>query len=158
MAVTAALMFAVFFAPAVYFSMGGAEFKLMTYGIRGVTGAMLVHGGAAGGTLVTSTLSICVAVMVGISALVPLVALFLFRKRSIQLRLLTVEFLLLLGSAGFLGWYIWTTYRDVVSAMSTNFYFSFYPLLIVLALLTNWFALRGVIRDDLLVRSVDRIR
>ena len=158
MAVTAALMFTVFFAPAVYFSMGGAEFKLMTYGVKGVTGMMLVHDGAAGGSIVTSTLSICVAAIVGLSALLPLAAIFLFKKRGLQIRLLTVEFMLLVGSAGFLAYYIRNSYNDVIAAMSTNFYFSFYPLMIVIALLTNWFALRGVIRDDILVRSVDRIR
>ncbi len=156
---TAALMCFVFFAPAVYFSMGGAEFKLMTYGIKGTTGQVLIHGGdAVESAVMTSTMSICVATIVGLAALLPFVAIFLYKKRNIQIRLLTVEFLLLLGSGGFLGYYIWTTQRDIVAAMSTNFYFSFYPLLIVIAVFTNWFAIRGVIRDDLLVRSVDRIR
>lgn len=158
MAVTTALMCVVFFMPALYFSLGGEEFKLMTYGIKGVSGIMLVHDGAVNGSLVTSTLSICVAVIVGLAALVPFVAIFLYKKRSLQIRLLTVEFILLLGSAGFLAYYIWITHRDIVAAMSSNFYFSFYPLMIVIAMFTNWFAVRGVVRDDLLVRSVDRIR
>ncbi len=158
MLVTAALMSVVFFTPTVYFSLGGAEFRLMSYGIKGITGQLLVHDGAAGGSLVMSTMSICVAVLVGVSALLPLAVLFLYKKRSIQIRLLTAEFILLLGSAGTLGWYVWSTYSDIVAQMSSSFYFSFYPLLIVVALLTNWFALRGVIRDDRLVRSVDRIR
>ncbi len=158
MVMTAALMCVVFFMPAVYFSMGGADFKFMAYGIKGITGVMLVHDGVPDGSLVTEILPVCVTAVIGVSALLPLAALFLFRKRRIQIRLLTAEFLLLLGSAGLLGYYIWTTWRDIIAPMSTNFYFSFYPLLIVMALLTNWFALRGVMRDDRLVRSVDRIR
>lgn len=160
MALTAALVCIVIFMPVVYFSMGGAEFKLMVYGVQGVTGTMLVHDGAeaAGGSLVTSTLSICVGAILGLSAIVPLVAIFLYKKRQTQIRLLAVEFILLIGSTGFLGYYVWTTHRNVVAAMSDSFFFSFFPILIVVAVLVNWFAMRGVIRDDLLVRSVDRIR
>lgn len=159
MALTAAFMCLVFFMPVVYFSMGGAEFRLMAYGIKGMTGQMLVMGGEAlESTLITSTLSICVAILIGVSALVPLVTLFLYKNRMLQVRLISAEFILLIGSIGLLAYYIYVTYRDVVSVMSSNFYFSFWPLLLVLAILTNWFALRGVMRDELLVRSVDRIR
>lgn len=159
MALTTALMAVVFFMPVVYFSMGGAEFRIMPYGIKAVTGEILVLGGEAiESTLTTSTLSICVALLIGAAALVPLVSLFCFKRRMLQTRLLAAEFILLLGSAGMLAWYIYVVYRDVVAGMSTNFYFSFYPLMIVVAVLTNWFALRGVMKDEMLVRAADRIR
>jgi hypothetical protein len=158
MLLTAAMMCIVLVMPVVYFSLGGAEFHVMSYGVRGITGDVLVVNGVESDTLVSSTLSICVAVLVGTAALLPLVTLFLYRKRMVQVRLLAAEFMLLIGSIGLMGWYVWRIWRDVLTDMSSNFYFSFWPLLIVVALLTNLFAIRGIMRDEILVRSADRIR
>ncbi len=162
MALTAALVCVVIFMPAVSFSMAGADFSLMSYGIKSggaEGGVMLVYGGeeAAGG-VVTSTLSICTIAVLGLAALVPFITIFLFRNRTLQARLLGAEFALLLGGAGLLGWYVYSTWRSVVESMSDNFFFSFFPLLLVVAMLTNWFAIRGVLRDDIMVRAADRIR
>jgi uncharacterized membrane protein len=160
MALTVALVCVVMFSPLVTFSMGGADFRLMSYGIAGGDGATVavLAGEDTGGGIVTSTLSICVAVLLALSALVPLVTIFLFRRRGLQARLLGVEFALLLGAAAFTGWYVWSTSRNVVAGLSENFFFSFYPLLLIVAMLTNWFAIRGVLRDEIMVRAADRIR
>lgn len=163
MALTTALVCVVFFSPTVSFSMGGVDFRLMSYGIKGGEGgAMLVLGGAetsaASGGVITSTLSICTAVVLGLAALLPLLAIFLYRNRPLQARLLGAEFALLVGGAGLLAWYVLSTYRSVVEAMSENFFFSFFPLLLVVAMLANWFAIRGVLRDEIMVRAADRIR
>jgi hypothetical protein len=158
MVLTAAMMCTVLVMPVVYFSLGGAEFHVMSYGVRGITGNVLVLDGVENDTLVSSTLSICVAVVVGVAALLPLVTLFLYRRRMVQVRLLAAEFVLLVGSIGMMSWYVWRVWRDVIAEMSTNFYFSFWPLLIVIALITNLFAVRGIMRDEILVRSADRIR
>lgn len=161
MLLTVSLVCAVMFTPAVSFSMGGADFRLMSYGITGGStgGEMLVVDGAeSNGGTVTSTLSICTAVLLGLAALVPFVTIFLYRNRPLQARLLGAEFALLLGGAGLLGWSVWSTYRNVVATMSDNFFFSFFPLLLVVAMLANWFAIRGVLRDEIMVRAADRIR
>jgi hypothetical protein len=158
MILTAAMMCTVLAMPVVYFSMGGAEFHVMSYGVKGITGIVVVNGGEVGETLVSSTLSICVAVLVGVAALLPLITLFFYRKRMVQVRLLAAEFVLLVGSIGVMAWYVWRIWRDVLTDMSSNFYFSFWPLLIIVALVTNFFATKGVMRDEILVRSADRIR
>lgn len=161
MVLTVVLVCVVMFTPAVSFSMGGADMRLMSWGITsGPTGGgMLVMDGAEStGAAITSTLSICTAVLLGLAALVPLVTIFLYRNRPLQARLLGAEFALLLGGAGLLGWSVWSTYRNVVATMSDNFFFSFFPLLLVVAMLANWFAIRGVLRDEIMVRAADRIR
>jgi hypothetical protein len=158
MLVTAALVCTVLVMPAVYFSLGGAEFHVMSYGVRGVTGNVLAVNGVEGSTLVSSALSICVAVLICMVALLPIVTIFFYRKRMLQVRLLAAEFVLLVGSIGLFGWYVWRVWRDVLATMSTNFYFSFWPLLIIIALITNLFAVRGIMRDEILVRSTNRIR
>lgn len=100
-------------------------------------------------------LPVCAGVATGFAALLPGVAIFLYKKRRLQMSLLVIEFILILAAAGSIGWYIWTTRNHLES----GFWFSFYPVLIAtVALLTNWFALRGVRKDEKLVRSVDRIR
>jgi hypothetical protein len=160
MALTVSLVCVVMFSPLVTFSMGGVDFRLMSYGITGGGGGSVavLQGAETSGGVITSTLSICVAVLLGLGALVPLVTIFLFRRRPLQARLLGAEFALLLGGAGFMGWYIFSTWKGVVAEMSENFFFSFFPLLLVLAMLTNWLAIRGVLRDEIMVRAADRIR
>ena len=160
MAITVALVCIVIFTPAANFSQGGNVYKLMTFGIKTTSERAAVIGGTDGPTVmsVSSTLSICTAAVLGLAALVPLVSIFLFRRRQLQARLLGAEFALLLGGAGLLAWYVWSTYRGLVEGESENYYFSFIPLLTVAAMLTNWFAIRGVLRDEIMVRAADRIR
>lgn len=162
MALTVALVCVVLFSPAVSFSMGGADFRLMSYGMKsggGASGVMLVYGGAETTEgVITSALSISTAVVLALAALVPFITIFLYRNRTLQARLLGAEFALLVGGSGLFAWYVLSTYRNVVAAMSENFFFSFFPLLLVVAMLANWFAIRGVLRDEIMVRAADRIR
>ncbi len=161
MALTTAIVCIVIFMPAVSFSMGGVDFRLMSYGIKGGTegATMLVLGGAeTSGGMITSTLSLCTVAVLGLAALVSFITMFLYRNRPLQARLLGAEFALLLGGTGLLAWYVLSTYRNVVAQMSENFFFSFFPLLLVVAMLANWFAIRGVLRDEIMVRAADRIR
>jgi hypothetical protein len=162
MALTAALVCVVIFMPAVSFSMGGVDFNLMSYGVRGggASDAIALFYGSeeASDGVIASTLSICTVALLALAALLPFVTIFLFRNRTLQARLLGAEFALLLGGAGLLGWYIYSAWRNVVAAMSENFFFSFFPLLLVVAMLTNLFAIRGVLRDEIMVRAADRIR
>jgi glucan phosphoethanolaminetransferase (alkaline phosphatase superfamily) len=161
MALTVALVCVAALMPVVTFSMGGAGFRLMSYGITSgdVSGGVLVLAGreAAGG-VITSTLSVCTAGVLALAALVPLVSIFLFRRRMVQARLLGAEFALLLGGAGMMAWYVLSTWRSVVEPVADNYFFSFFPALLIVALVANWAALRGVLRDEIMVRAADRIR
>jgi hypothetical protein len=161
MALTVALVCVAALMPAVKFSMGGADFSLMSYGMvtGGSGGSVLVFGGAETTSgVITSTLSVCVAVMLALAALVPFVAIFLFKKRQLQARLLGAEFALLLGAVGLMAWYIVSTLRSVIATSSDNYFLSFFPALLIVAMVANWAALRGVLRDEMIVRAADRIR
>lgn len=153
MTLTVALVCIALFMPVIYFSTAGADFRVMTYGLNVASGEMLVGGEE----FVTPMLSVCLAVLLGLAALVPLVTIFLYKKRQVQTRLLGAEFILLLGSAGLMGYYIWT-YHRIVAETSDNYFISFFPLVLVVALLANWFAIRGILHDEILVRAADRIR
>jgi hypothetical protein len=163
MALTVALVCIAALMPAVMFSVAGVDFRLVSYGIvagGGVAGGeiLVLDGAEATGGVQTSILSICTTVVLGLAALVPFVAIFLFRRRQLQARLLGAGFALLLGGAGMMAWYIVSTWRSVVASMSDNFFVSFFPALLVVAMVTNWAALRGVLRDEIMVRAADRIR
>jgi glucan phosphoethanolaminetransferase (alkaline phosphatase superfamily) len=160
MALTTALVNIVIFMPAVTFSMGGADFRLMSYGISGGDGGamMVLDGVESAGGVIVSTLSVCTVTVLALAALVPFVSIFLFRRRQLQARLLGAEFALILGGAGLMVWYVWSSWGGVVSSMADNSVLSIFPALLIVALVTNFAALKGVLRDELLVRSADRIR
>jgi hypothetical protein len=164
MALTVALVCVAALMPAVTFSMGGADFRLMSYGMipggaDGAGGTVLVlEGEEAADGVITSTLSVCTAAILALAALVPFVAIFLFKRRQLQARLLGAEFALLLGGAGMMAWYIVSTLRSVIATSSDNYFLSFFPALLIVAMVSNWAALRGVLRDEIMVRAADRIR
>jgi hypothetical protein len=158
MITTTALVAVVFFQPAMLFSLAGEEFRVMTYGVKGAEILVWGDSTAESGEVITSMLSVCVAIVVGAAALLPLVTLFLYKKRLVQIRLLSAEFVLLVGSIGFLGFYLWNAYSHIVELLGEGYILSPVPLLLVVALLTNWFAIRRIASDEALVRSADRIR
>ncbi len=87
-------------------------------------------------------------ILFGIAILVPLIALLLYKNRSRQTSLLIAQFLLLAGCAGFTIYGVWFTH-----AM-----WAYAPVLIFAAFVTNWLALRGVLKDDMLVKTSNRLR
>ncbi len=111
---------------------------LVTVGLV-VCGALIDSGPLAVGWAI---------VLFGIAALVPFVAIFLFKNRSRQTSMLIAEFVLLAGSAGFSIYYSWIAHTA----------WAYSPLFFFTALLINWLALRGVLRDQMLIRDTERIR
>lgn len=91
---------------------------------------------------------IWIIAIVGLAALVPLVAMFLFRNHDRQISMLIAEFVLLAGALGFAVYHSWIAYTA----------WSYAPVAVFIALATNWLALRGVLRDRMLLRSADRLR
>ncbi len=88
------------------------------------------------------------AILVAVAALVPLVTVFLFRNRSRQTSLLIASFLPIAGCAGFAIYYGWVVHT----------LWAYLPLLPLAGLVTNWLALRGVLKDEMLIRDTDRLR
>ena len=168
MALTVALVCLVIFIPPLSFSLDGGYFDLMTWGIKSAStpdsGVLLVYGGQeAVSGVVTSPLSISTVTVLAMAALLPLVVIFLFKNRTLQARLLGAEFALLVGGSALLCWYVFSTSNNVGEAALMNLStervsLSLFPLLLLVAMVTNWFAIRGVLRDEIMVRAADRIR
>ena len=98
-------------------------------------------------------------VILAAATLLPLVTIFLFKKRLTQIRLCVSEIVLLLGSAGFIALYC---YRlcSLLSEVMSNLVFTlgFASLMPVVSIIFVALAIRGIAKDEALVRSLDRIR
>lgn len=132
--------------PLAYFVGGEETFNLYGYGLRSV----------ATGEMYKST--IFLAIMLVAAALLPLINIFLYKRRMTQIRYCIVEFVLLVGAVIMLAVHYYLFYRAFAD-------FDFHAqgmkvtmLLPIAALFLNYLAMKAIVADEVLVRSVDRIR
>ena len=137
--IIAALMAVTLFSGLAWFAGDAGEFGLYAFGLK-----------TAEGELVQST--------VYMGVLLPLVTIFLFRRRLLQIRLCVVEMVLLLGSLVMEGVYYFLSWR-VFSDLTFHTQ-GFKPAIVLplVCLLFAYLAARAIFRDELLVRAADRIR
>lgn len=141
----AALAACAAFLPLATFAGSGEEFRLYAFGLR-----------AADGTIVQPTL--CLGILLWLSLALPLVTIFLFKRRMLQLRLAVVEMVLLLGAQIMAGICFFLNCR-VFSAFEFHAQSVGIPLILPLAaMLPTYLAVRAIFRDELMIRSLDRIR
>ena len=97
---------------------------------------------------------IITGVMASLLPMLAIVAVFLYKKRSIQMRLTMLVLLLSVGTIILGAFYILMFDRkiDVTVVWKVR---AVFPL--VSAILA-WLAYRGIMKDDLIVRSYDRLR
>ena len=104
-------------------------------------------------------LPLYLGIILSIATALPFVTIFLYKKRMAQIRICVSEIVLLLGSAAFIALYC---YRlcEVLAEMMTdlNFTLGFASLMPFVAIIFVVLAIRGIARDEALVRSLDRIR
>lgn len=111
---------------------------------------------SAGGEVINWT--IYLGVLLAIACLLPLVTIFCYRNRILQLRFCGVECVLLLGVMVMEGVYYYLGRRLGAEAAMHDQGFRFAIALPLLCLLFNLLAGRAIFRDELLVRAADRIR
>lgn len=86
--------------------------------------------------------------------LISLVSIFLFKKRILQMRFCIYNIILMLGSIGL----IWFYSYQAGNTLFTETIFSFPIVLPLVAAILTYLAFRGIRRDEILIKSVDRIR
>lgn len=89
-----------------------------------------------------------------IGAVIALVTIFLFKNRPLQLRLCIFNTILMLGYYGALIFFIF----KMKSTLASEFFVDWKICLPLVALILNYLAIRGIGKDEVLVRSYDRIR
>ena len=139
----AALMAAAVFTPLAYFAAGVEEYKLFAFALKSATAEYS---------------TIYMGVIVALAAIVPLVNIFLFKNRLLQIRLCAVELVLLVGSTVFMALYYFLSNR-----MFSQLEFSAHGMHIAIifpaiAIILDYLALRAIFKDEMLVKSLDHIR
>ena len=131
--------------PLVDFTVGADTCTLTAFGLKDVAGITLLP-------------TVYLGVVLVAACLVPLVTIFLFRRRLLQIRLCVVEMVLLLGSLVMEGVYYFLSWR-VFSDLTFHTQ-GFKPAIVLplVCLLFAYLAARAIFRDELLVRAADRIR
>ncbi len=102
--------------------------------------------------LITSTYPILILII--LTALLLLTSIFLYKKRLLQLRLCFLSIILSLGIYGLGFFYIY----KLTSVFETTIHYSFSVVIPLISIVFIYFAMRAIKKDELLIRSLDRIR
>lgn len=139
------LLATLFFLP--FAELSGKEGKLFQFHLTG-----LVAGNAGNGEIVLNTWPL-LAITCLIFALIFMV-IFQYKNRPLQIKLSYLTILLLSGLTGLIYFYVWK--GNTLAGGNYTFKLSFtFPLI---AAICVWLATRGMIKDENLVKSIDRIR
>lgn len=103
-------------------------------------------------------------ILVAVTMALTLAVIFMFKNRLLQMRLVAADIVLQAGIMAFMAYYIYKAYSlaDSIEAVSfgAKVYVSLSPVCAVpvAAIILSCLALRGILRDHILIRSLDRIR
>ena len=92
-----------------------------------------------------------------LATMLPFVVIFLFNNRQLQIRLCAAEIVLLIGSLIVMGIYYYLSHR-IFDAANGIISIKIGIVMPILAIVFVAFAIRSIFRDEVLVRSLDRIR
>lgn len=98
-------------------------------------------------------------ILLVLATVLPLVTIFLFKNRQLQLRLCGAEVVLLIGAVAFVAIYYWLSSSNALESVEiVHRSFGWAAIMPLLALVLAFMAARGIFKDEILVRSLDRIR
>lgn len=141
----AIVVFPLYFMPFASFMYRPNEFEIFVRGLKEVS-----TGGCDTDWLSYSVL--------WVATFLPIVTICLFKKRKVQLILCLVQILILAILTGLIIAYI-TGYNRVISAESASaLVWSWVAVTPVISIILTFLAYRGVTRDELLIKSLNRIR
>lgn len=144
--VVTALMAVTLFCPIAKFNVEGEEVILSAFGVSDTVGVL-------------SSMPVWMGVMLAASTLLPLITIFLFKRRMLQIRLCGVEVALLVGDIALMAFYIYKLYANFFENIEWSNLIIGVPVVMPIAsIVLTVLALRATLRDELLVRSLDRIR
>ena len=141
-----ALMVAALFTPLAYFVAGTEVYELFAFSLK------------AEGTTEAGQSTMYMGVIVALATLLPLVTIFCFKNRMLQIRLCAVELVLLAGAEIFMAIYYYLSNRMFSMMEFHTQGFRIAIIFPIIALILDYLALRAIFKDEMLVRSLDRIR
>ena len=143
LAVTA-LMAMTLFLPIATFQAGDTCFTLTAFELAG------------GGESLTT---VWMGIVLTVATLLPFVTIFLFKRRQLQVRLCGAEMVLLLGAVVFIAIYYWLSVHNALEGVEIDHkQLGWAAPMPLVSLVLTYLAGRAIFKDELLVRSLDRIR
>ncbi len=139
----AAMMATAVFTPLATFLAGIEEFKLYAFALKGAE---------------QSFPTIYMGIVVALAAVLPLITIFMYKKRLLQIRLCAVEIVLLLGAIAFMAIYYYLSGRMFSELEFYAQSFRIVTIFPLVSLVLTYMAARAIFKDEMLVRSLDRIR
>lgn len=139
------LIGALFFVP--FAEIAGKDGSIYQFDIKGI----YLEGIQKAEIIYGSTPLVILWVM---SMILILVTIFKYKNRILQMRLATINVFILLGLAGLIYYYVVSSAKILAGVYSLTIYLVF-P---VIAAILIYLAIRAIRKDELLVRSIDRIR
>lgn len=142
--IATALMAVTIFTPMAQFFDGTQEYTLTAFALKDAAG-------------VTAQPTIYMGILLALAGVLPFIVIFLFKNRQLQIRLCAAEIVLLVGSLVVMGIYYYLSARlfDSVNGLGNLKLGVIMPLLSIVFVVL---ATRAIFRDEVLVRSLDRIR
>lgn len=148
----AALMGLMLVFPLANFLGGNESFRLMAFGVE----SCVASTAADQSPTIIST--VYMGILISLCALVPFVNIFLYRRRWLQVRLCIVEIVLLVGAQIYVVYYLYRSMHSVASFEVHKLVCSVVDIFPLLSGVLIYLAFRAVIRDEALVKSLNRIR
>jgi hypothetical protein len=102
--------------------------------------------------------TIYMGVIVALATIIPLITIFLYKNRMLQIRLCAVELVLLLGAQIFMALYYYLGNRMFEQLEFHTQGIRIAIIFPLVAIILDYLALRAIFKDEMLVRSLDRIR
>lgn len=142
--IATALLAVTIFTPIAHFFDGTQEYTLTAFALKDATG-------------VTAQPALYMGILLALAGILPFIVIFLFKNRQLQIRLCAAEIVLLIGSAVVMGIYCYLSARlfDAANGIISIEIGVAMPLI---AIVFVALAIRSIFRDEVLVRSLDRIR
>lgn len=138
------LMAFTLFAPIAVFTVGDIDFTLTAFSLSG--------GGESQTTL-------WMGIILVLATVLPLITIFLFKNRQLQVRLCGAEMVLLIGAIVFIAIYYWLTASNAFDGSEIGVRrFGWAAPMPIVSMLFTYLAGRAIFKDELLIRSLDRIR
>jgi len=92
-----------------------------------------------------------------IIAMLPLVTIFMYKKRLLQIRMCVFNALLIIGFCSLLGYYLWQ-FSKSADFPNMNINIRLWASFPIIALIFDYLAIRNIGADEALVRSLERLR
>ncbi len=142
--IATALLAVTIFTPIAHFFDGTQEYTLTAFALKDAAGE-------------TAQPTLYMGILLALAGILPFIVIFLFKNRQLQIRLCAAEIVLLIGSAVVMGIYCYLSAR-LFDASNGIISIEIGVAMPLIAIVFVALAIRSIFRDEVLVRSLDRIR